>query len=284
MITDCTVHRILTSDLNSMTTSLPIELWSCIFAFVPSKGLLALCLVSRCFRTEAVRALYRNVHIRSGTEFQWFDHILRKPHLAGHVQTLTFMIMDSSLNHLNSYRGALRALSNLQELAMHSPKESNAVEILSGPFTFRLKALRNNAFSLKSIAPFIESQPSIIEWMQCAREKAPSPNFQLPPSIVPNLQSLTCTTRELESIPPLPTISHLKILSFLNGKEQELQTIQLLLRFGGTLKSLALFREMSERSLLLEHLVVQVAKSIPHLIRFAIRHKGETVSCSAASN
>lgn len=204
--------------------------------------------------------------------------MLRHPHQAMQVQTLSFGLLHPPVGHVKMIREVLRNLWNLREIDIWNSIKmgSEGVEILWGySLTFRLKTFCNNAFSLRCIMPFIKSQPSITLWEQ--GDMLPS-TIHLSPSILPHLQTLRCTLCVLEIIPSLPTVLHVKIYDSLNGRDQELKAVQVLRRYRNTLKSLALTRTMTERSLLLEHLIAQVADSTPHLCHLSIKNTGKTVS------
>lgn len=265
------------------STSLPVELWSHVFNFVPYKSLPRLCLVCRLFRAESFRAIHTDIQLNSLAATQrWFDNILRQPHQAMQVKMLSFSILHPSIAQVDIIQQVLPTLTNLQDLEIHSSQMGSA-QILSGyPVTFRLRAFRNGALDLRCTIPFISSQPSITLWEQ--RDATLPAIMHFPHDILPNLKILLCTLCVLENIPALPTITYVKILDSLDGRDQELQAIRLLRRFSRTLQDLSLDRKMTEKSLLLEHLIVQVAKCIPHLSHFTVKNKGKTVSDITASH
>lgn len=170
----------------------------------------------------------------------------------------------------------LHTLSNLQELDLRSNYTGLGAEdaqlLLRSSFEFRLKRFRNAIFDLKDILVFLESQPSILLWEQTIASPC-----ELAHDILPNLQSIHSSMWVIGKLRPSQAIRHVTT-PIICGRDNELQIIQLLGKFQTTMGSLNLHRDVSDESLLLEHLVIQLEKNLPHLTYLAIDHVGATVS------
>ena len=79
---------------------LPLELYGPIFQFISDRpDLLALLHVSKAISCEAERILYESVDLAYNhwRIYSWFRTIASSPHLAKHVQSLTFGIVYSQM-------------------------------------------------------------------------------------------------------------------------------------------------------------------------------------------
>jgi hypothetical protein len=185
---------------------LPIDLYRFIIEYISDqRDLCSLCVVSKAFRQESERVLYRNVRLTNNYAclVSWSQAIINTPWLASLVHTLSLPSLTRYHDGLyvsflvQSMAKALRALTKLK--ALHIVNNSSAglfqcylhPTILRG-CKFRLETfgIRSGSLSLPDLVPFLSEQREITYWKYENRTLEGIHILADDPSILPRLSCI----------------------------------------------------------------------------------------------
>lgn len=199
--------------MTELPSRIPADLYQVITEHISRRRDLAtLCRVSRVFRHEAERALYRKVVVREET-VMFFCHggVLTNRRLASMVRSLSLTLSSSTFPFYQSaamLSDALRGLSNLRNLELWG---SAMPHLIHSQFIFRGCKLNLQRFGSSvpldtQLIQFLATQPNITHWTTTSRAY-----IEIPGSILPHLSCIDASASAMEKVTDQRHLTHIRV-------------------------------------------------------------------------
>ncbi|KAG8850650.1 hypothetical protein FRB91_008873 [Serendipita sp. 411] len=185
----------------------PLDIQCLIFAELPPSSLAACALVCRGFVHEAIRALYRNVSMRSALHMNMLLDILKmEPFKTYYIQHLSLQLRIMAVDR-DTLHSILKELPNLKHLTL-SPCWISYGDASIYDYPFQLHSLYWGLIPDLSMNLFLRSQPSIQNLEFPEGYDPISDWFRFWPDLLPNLRSATATKGMLRALRDLEVVKN----------------------------------------------------------------------------
>ncbi|KAK7062229.1 hypothetical protein R3P38DRAFT_691461 [Favolaschia claudopus] len=276
-----TTTRRLHSEVDATTrrppTLIPPEICAIICDIISTKrGLRALCMVSRTFRSQGERLLYHSVDLRVDEKEwgstrrlkSWSTSTSKNPYLGEYVHSLVLQLPLSLEPSITSKLGRALALCvNLKELRVFGPSENPRYGSFQGSLlnkcSFRLTKFVNHYFDEGSIMAFWRNQTEL-HLLDCERNVcALDPVAKLLPNII------AIKTNDIGNLPVGRALQRIET--------SLLVYIPQLKRYETSLTTLNLWQPRWQvhwlkqpREGVIDMLIRQVAETLPNLLHLGV--------------